>query len=114
MIRDRSTFEKHFSRPPSQKQGDDKVIQFLRMYETQREKHEKIIHNLERQIDQLNKQVLELDNKNFALSKGLETTIKTSNPSMKKDNEISSYLDNALQEKCRELDSENKKLMVAL
>jgi hypothetical protein len=33
LIRDKLAFEKHFGRAPSQRQGDDKYISFIRMYE---------------------------------------------------------------------------------
>ena len=67
IIRDKASFEKHFGRPPSQKQGDDKYMALMRMYESQREKLERLVEGQDREIDRLNKANLELENQNFAL-----------------------------------------------
>lgn len=96
-IRDRTSFEKFFGSAPSQKKGDDKFLNFMRTYENQREKHEKMIYSLEKELDRLNKVNIDLENQNFALSKGL-TTLP---PAQKKsggfeNDEISTYFDHAL------------------
>ncbi len=48
-------------------------LNFMRSYENQREKLEKLVEQSEKEIDRLNQQCVELENQNFALSKGLTT-----------------------------------------
>lgn len=110
-IRDRSMFEKQFGRAPSQRQGDDKYMNYLRMYENQREKLEKELQLTERELDKTTQRNLDLENQVFALQKGI-TTAKPA--SRNKDDEVSSYLDQALQSKCASLEKENSKLQEAL
>ncbi len=93
MIRDRITFEKYFGRGPSQNKGDDKVINFMRAYEGQRDKLEKHIDIIEKELDKTKAQCLELENNNFSLKQGL---IKNVTNNYKQENDVSSYLDNAL------------------
>ena len=45
-------------------------MNFLKMYEVQRERQEKLIEALEREVQKLTSTNLELENANFALSKG--------------------------------------------
>lgn len=68
LIRNRLDFERHFGREP--RQNEEKYVNFLKLYEEQREKMEFTVRGLEKENDRLNKCLVELENENFALSKG--------------------------------------------
>ncbi|CDW84876.1 UNKNOWN [Stylonychia lemnae] len=97
LIRDRNIFEKHFGRQP--RPAEEKA------YDIQREKLEKQVELLEREVDRLNAQNLELQNENYALSKGQIPA------------EEAHYFkkgDGGLTIKIRELENENQQLQKAL
>jgi hypothetical protein len=50
--------------------SEEKYMNFLKMYETQRERQEKHIGTLESELNTLDKRCVELENTNYALSKG--------------------------------------------
>ena len=52
LIRDRATFEKHFGNKP--RATEEKYVSFLRMYEQQRDKMDRQMDALEKEIDRLN------------------------------------------------------------
>ena len=84
-------------------------INFMRMYENQREKAEKEIERYEREMDRVSKRVVELESQNFALQKGINIGSMCS-----KDSEVGSYMDQILIQKSQELESQNQKLTTAL
>jgi hypothetical protein len=79
----------------------------MKSYENLREKLERQCEWGDREIDRLNARCVDLENQNFALSKGISThqLIKTSE---------SPCLEHALQQKCVGLEQDNEKLEVAL
>ena len=108
VIRDKAMFEKVFGRAPSQRQGDDKYISFMRSYENQRERLEKHCEALERELDRVNSRSCELESQNFALQKGITLTATSRDP------EVGSYLDQVIQQRAHDLEAENRKLTEAL
>ena len=84
-------------------------MQYMRMYENQREKAERDIERYEREMDKVNKRIVELESQNFALSKGIVIGSMHS-----KDSEVGSYMDQVIVQKCHELESQNQKLTSSL
>ena len=76
-------------------------MNFLKMYEVQRERQEKLIEALEREVQKLTSTNLELENANFALSKG---QIPAQDSHYYKKDEI------AMGQQIKELSDENFKL----
>ncbi len=64
-------------------------MNYMRMYENQRERAEKEIYRYERELDKINKKVVELESQNFALQKGIIVT----GSMYSKDPEVGSYMD---------------------
>ena len=84
-------------------------MQYMRMYENQREKAERDIERYEREMDKVNKRMVELESQNFALQKGIVIGSMHS-----KDSEVGSYMDQVIVQKCHELESQNQKLTSSL
>jgi hypothetical protein len=67
-IKNKQQFEKHFGRQP--RAAEDKYVSFMRIYEEQRERQDALVKGCEREVDRLNAALLEMENENYALSKG--------------------------------------------
>jgi hypothetical protein len=72
---------------------------------------EKHCEFLDREIDRINKRVIELENQNFALSKGL---ISNTTGAIPQDPEIAPYLTSVFQDQISSLKQENIKLTGSL
>eukprot|EP00347_Sterkiella_histriomuscorum_P008547 403344679 len=102
-LRDRQTFEKFFGKQP--RASEEKYVNFLRAFENQRERNEKQMELLEREVQRLNTLNLELQNENYGLSKGQLPA------------EEAHYFkrgDGALSLQIKELEEQNYKLQQAL
>ena len=70
---------------------------------------EKEIERYEREIDKMGKKMVEMESQNFTLQKGIH--IGSIFP---KDQEVGSYLDQVVQQKALELESQNNRLTTSL